>query len=320
MLPYDAMAMTRLPWLGRLGSFIARRGKALAVVVMALLFMPPVDAAQVLLTSVEDNAQVQDFVAELRQRRKQDTVRFVVTAQLPSPEQIPVDTRLILLDPASLEWRLSASSGPPTLVLRINRLQARQHLDEQRAANLTLIWKDPAPARQLRLIRQLLPKARLIGVLFGKDSQFMLNDLRHAATAQGLRVISQPWDFTEGIRPLQTLLKGSDVLLGLNDPQVYNTLTMKNLLLSAYADRQALIGPSASFVKAGSLASTYSDQSDWINTLSDLLEQAPQRWPRSLYPNHFKVMSNPQVARSLGLAPINEAALAASLAQGERRP
>lgn len=320
MLPYDPTAMTQPYWRGRLDSFIACCGKALAIGATTLLFIPPVDAAEVLLTSVEDNAQVQDFVAELRTRREQDTVRYRVTAQLPAPDQLPVDTRLILLDPASLEWRLSASAGPPTLVLRINRLQAHQYLDEQRATNLTLIWRDPPLARQLRLIHQLLPKARQIGVLFGKDSQFMLNDLRHAATAQGMRIMSQSWDATEDSRPLQSLLKRSDVLLGLNDPQLYNTLTMKNLLLSAYADRQALIGPTASFVKAGSLASTYSDQTDWINTLNELLEQAPQRWPRALYPNHFKVMSNPQVARSLGLPPINEAALAASLAEGERRP
>jgi hypothetical protein len=320
MFSYDATAMTQPRSHRRQGGVIARCARALAVVAVAFLFTAPVEAADILLTSVEDGPQVQDFVAQLRQHREQDTVRYVITAQLPSPQLIPVGTRLILLDPASLEWRLSNSGGPPTLVLRINRLQAHQYLDEQRAANLTLIWRDPPPARQLRLIRQLLPKARQIGVLFGKESQFMLNDLRHAATALGMRVMSQPWDFTEDIRPLQTLLKRSDVLLGLNDPQLYNALTMKNLTLSAYADQQALIGPTASFIKAGSLASTYSDQTDWINTLSDLLEQAPQRWPRTLYPNHFKVMSNPQVASSLGLAPINEAALAASLAQGERRP
>lgn len=320
MFSYDAMAMTQSLWRKRLGSMIAGRDGALAFVIMALLGIAPTQAAQVLLISSEDSPQVQNFVAELRQHRDHDAVRFALSGQLPSPEQLPADTRLILLDPASLEWRLAAPGGPPTLVLRINRLQAHQRLQERRPENLTLLWSDPPPARQLRLIRQLLPEARQVGVLFSKDSQFMLKDLRHAATAQGFRVISQAWDFTDDSHPVQALLKQSDVLLGLEDPQLYNPRTMKNLLLSSYADQQALIGPTASFVKAGSLASTYSDQADWINTLSDLLEQAPERWPRTLYPSHFKVMSNPQVARSLNLTPINEAAAAASLAEGERRP
>lgn len=320
MFPYDAMAMTQLPWRKRLSSFIAHHSPALVLVATLLLGSSPTIAADILLISAEDSPQVQNFVAELRQHRNQEKIRYATTAQLPPPDQLPPETRLILLDSASLDWRLSTAAGPPTLVLRINRLQAHQRLEERRPANLTLMWSDPPPARQLRLIRHLLPEVRLVGVLFGRNSQFMLKELRHAATAQGFRLISQAWDLTDDSRPVQALVKQSEVLLGLDDAQLYNPLTVKNLLLSSYADQQALIGPTSGFVKAGSLASTYSDQADWIDTLSDLLEQAPERWPKALYPTHFKVMSNPQVARSLGLAPINEAALAASLAEGERRP
>lgn len=320
MLPDDATAMTPSSRRLCLGGLFARHAKVLAASALALLLSQPLSAAEILLTGAEDSPAVQNFVAELRQHREHDTVRFTVTSQLPAASLLPADTRLILLDPAGLDWRLREQSGPPTLVLRINRLQAHQRMDEQRPANVTLLWSDPPPSRQLRLIRQLLPNARQVGVLFSKNSQFMLKELRHAATALGLHIISQPWDSTDDNRPVLLLLKRSDVLLGLEDPLLYNPRTVKNLLLSSYADQQALIGPTASFVKAGSLASTYSDQVDWIDTLDDLLDQTPAKWPRSLYPNHFKVSSNPQVARSLGLIPINEAEVAASLAEGERRP
>lgn len=314
------MAMTPPPRHTHLSGVFTRYGRTLVAAALALLLSQPSTAAEILLTGAEDSPAVQNFVAELRQRREHDTVHFTVTAQLPAAELIPADTRLILLDPASLDWRLRAAGGPPTLVLRINRLQAHQRMDELRPANLTLLWSDPPPTRQLRLIRHLLPNARRVGVLFSNNSHFMLNELRHAATALGLHIISQPWDATDDNHPVQLLLKSSDVLLGLEDPQLYNPRTVKNLLLSTYADQQALIGPTAGFVRAGSLASTYSDQADWIDTLSDLLDQPPGNWPRAVYPNHFKVSSNPQVARSLGLAPINEADVAASLAEGERRP
>lgn len=314
------MAMTSTPRQKRPGGLIARCGGMLVAGALALVLSQPADAADILLTGPEDSPAVQNFVAELRQRREHDTVRFTVTSQLPAANLLPADTRLILLDPASLDWRLLEEDGPPTLVLRINRLQAHQRMDELRPAKLTLLWSDPPPARQLRLIRQLLPNARQVGVLFSKNSQFLLKDLRHAATALGLHIVSQPWDATDDNRPVQLVLKSSDVLLGLEDPQLYNPRTVKNLLLSSYADQQALIGPTAGFVRAGSLASTYSDQVDWIDTLNDLLDQPTANWPRAVYPNHFKVSSNPQVARSLGLAPINEADVAASLAEGERRP
>jgi hypothetical protein len=39
-----------------------------------------------------------------------------------------------------------------------------------------------------------------------------------------------------------------------------------------------------------------------------------------LYPKHFKVLSNPQVARSLGIEQVTEAFVAAQLAEGESSP
>ena len=110
------------------------------------------------------------------------------------------------------------------------------------------------------------------------------------------------------------------MLLGLDDPDLYNPKTAKNLLLSSYTRQTALIGPNAGFVKAGSLTSTYSDQSDWLAILDDLLDRPPATWPRTHYANRFKVLSNPQVARSLGIEQINEALVATQLAEGERRP
>ena len=85
-------------------------------------------------------------------------------------------------------------------------------------------------------------------------------------------------------------------------------------------DWSSLIGPNAGFVKAGSLASSYSDQDDWLAILDDLLDRPPSIWPRSLYPKRFKVASNPQVARSLGIEQIDPATVSLQLAEGESTP
>ena len=90
--------------------------------------------------------------------------------------------------------------------------------------------------------------------------------------------------------------------------------------MSSYARQLPLIGPNAGFVRAGSLASTYSDQADWLNELDRLLDRPPASWPRSLYPEHFKVVGNPQVARSLRIEQVDETAVATRLAEGEKRP
>lgn len=110
------------------------------------------------------------------------------------------------------------------------------------------------------------------------------------------------------------------MLLGLDDPELYNSKSAKNVLLSSYGRQMALIGPNAGFVRAGALASTYSDQDDWLAVLEQLLDQPPARWPRSLYPARFGVSGNQQVARALGLEAIEPGAAAKALAAGEPTP
>ncbi|MBF4559358.1 ABC transporter substrate-binding protein [Pseudomonas sp. p50] len=278
------------------------------------------NSADILLIGAEDSPGMQTFTTALKETRPHDTVRFEPLANLSLPGKLPVNTRLILLDLPSLDWRLQDTEGPPTLVLRISRLQARLRLGTTLPSHLSLLWSDPPLDRQLRLTQILLPQARRIGVLFDQHSAFLLKELRQAAVPLGLEIVAKHWDDTNDSRPLQTLLKNSDVLLGLDDPDLYNPKTAKNLLLSSYTRHTALIGPNAAFVKAGSLASTYSDQNDWLTILDQMLDRPPATWPRTLYPNRFKVLSNPQVARSLGVEQIDEASVVTQLAAGERRP
>ena len=293
-----------------------RRGVLLA----CLLLTAPAWSADILLTAAEDGAGVQAFVQALAQRRPDDHVTFTPLKDLPAPSQLPASTRLILLDLRGLDWRLQDAQGPPTLVLRISRLQARQRLGNTHPARISLLWSDPPLERQLKLIASILPQDRRIGVLYGIDSEFMLQELRQYAAPMGLEIVPQRWDNINDSRPLLNLFKNSDVLLGLDDPQLYNPKTVKNLLLSSYAQQLPLVGPNAGFVKAGSLASTYSDQADWLDVLDRLLNHPPASWPRTLYPEHFKVVGNPQVARSLGIEQVDEVAVAAGLAEGEKRP
>ncbi|SDG26945.1 hypothetical protein SAMN05216603_10165 [Pseudomonas benzenivorans] len=282
-----------------------------------LLGSLPLPAADIILGSAEDSPAIRAFSAALAQRRPQDRVQFQPLGQLPSPADIPADTRLILLGPQALDWRLGAAQGPPTLVLRVSQVHARKRLGASRPADLTLLWSEPAPARQLRLARVLLPQARRIGVLYDGHSEFLLDELRQAAAPLGLEIVGQAWPDSRDNRPVLALLRRSDLLLGVDDADLYNPRTAKNLLLTSYAQQRALIGPGAAFVRAGSLASSYSDQADWLASLDQLLDQPPAHWPSSAYPTHFKVLGNRQVARALAIELVDDASLARQVAEGE---
>ncbi|QXI46306.1 ABC transporter substrate-binding protein [Pseudomonas anuradhapurensis] len=292
----------------------------LRLLLLCLWPLGPLSASEIVLVGAEDQPGIRSFVAALESRRPHDHVHFQTTADLPRPGLLKSDLRLILLDNAALEWRLGENTGPPALAMRVSRVQAAQRLGKSLPGFLTLLWSDPPLGRQLRLARYLLPQAQRIGVLYGEHSGFLLEELRLAARPLGLEIIAQNWPDPRDSRPLQHLLANSDVLLGLDDPDLYNSKTAKNLLLSSYGRQMALIGPNAGFVRAGALASTFSDQDDWLAVLDQLLDQPPARWPRSLYPARYGVSGNQQVARALGLEPIDPNAAAQALAEGEPTP
>ena len=294
--------------------------RLLCLLLFCLWPLGSLSASEILVVGGEDQPGIRSFATALESRRSHDKVRFQTVAELPRPSQLKADLRLVLLDSAALEWRLGEAAGPPALAMRISRVQAHQRLGKSRPAYLTLLWSDPPLARQLRLARYLLPQAQRIGVLYGEQSHFLLDELRLAARPLGLEIVAQDWPDQRDSRPLQHLLGNSDVLLGLDDPDLYNSKTAKNLLLSSYGRQMAMIGPNAGFVRAGALASTYSDQDDWLRVLDQLLDLAPSRWPRGLYPTHFRVSGNQQVARALGLEPIDQKATAKALAEGEPNP
>lgn len=285
---------------------------------LACLFTLPAQARDILLVSTEQSPALQDFTRALAQRRPNDQVRLESPESLPPAASLDGETRLLLLGSGALNWRLASHDAPPALTLLVSRIEARQVLGEREPSHLSLLWSDPPPARQLQLALQLNPRPQRIGVLLGPASEFLLQELIPAAEKLGVELVSELQTRPDDSRPLRELLGRSDLLLGLDDKQLYNAQTIKGILLSAYAQNRALIGPTATFVKAGSLASTYSDQSDWLETLDTLLDEPAERWPRSLYPERFKVQSNRQVARSLGIDLPVDAELAQRLAEGEK--
>lgn len=294
-----------------------RRAWIRRTLLLLCLLTPQVQAAELLLSTAGDTSALQRFGNALAAARPADRVRIVALNEIPPLDQIPASTRLILFGHAALAWRLDSPTGPPTLMLQVSKTQARETLGERQPANFSMLWQDPAPRRQLRLLKHLLPNATRVGVLHHPHSEFLIDELRQTASGLGLEIVAQSWPDTRDNQPVIRVLGVSDVLLAVADDDLYNPLTAKTLLLTSYGRQHALIGPSAGFVRAGSLASTYGDQDDWLATLDQLLDQAPAQWPAGTYSNTFKVLGNPQVARALGITLPSDAELARHLAQGD---
>lgn len=163
-----------------------------------------------------------------------------------------------------------------------------------RAASMTAVYAEPAPADQLRLVSLLYRRPVRVAAIVGPDTAFLKPAL--AGSAEVLEFAPG-----EDINRALNRIAQAQVLLALPDSAVYNTENIRDILLSTYRHKQAVVGFSSDMVKVGALASTYSEIEDINAQVAEIAasyvatgELAPPQFPR-----YFRTVVNEGVARSL---------------------
>lgn len=205
-------------------------------------------------------------------------------------------------------------------------LQAYQRIRVQHPANhaLTAIPLDQPYARQLALLRHLLPTAKQVGLLLGPSNAELAAHVTRAAPAYQLNTLVRTID-SESLLPtaLGQLLPACDVLLATPDPLVYTRETAQTILLTSYRHQKPVIGFSKAYVTAGALAAVYSKPEQIARQAADIIVQGASRnaaLPPTLSPQYFSVAINRQVARSLGITTDSEMSLADKIRNEEVSP
>jgi ABC-type uncharacterized transport system substrate-binding protein len=186
---------------------------------------------------------------------------------------------------------------------------------------LGAVFLDQPPARQLNLVRLLVPGRPRIGVLVGGEGEELVQPLRAAAREARLtvreEVVAAP---TELHAALTRLLAESDALVAIPDAGIFNAGTLHNILVTTYRARQPVFGFSAAYVRAGALAAVHSTPQQVGRQAGEQIVRAlggqplpPPQWPRQ-----FAVSVNQTVGRALDIALEDEATLTQKLARMER--
>lgn len=211
---------------------------------------------------------------------------------------------------AAAEAVLSQSDEGPAVLLALSARS--QYLDlRQRypSRQISAVVLDQPAARQLALIRLLLPDTASVGVVLGPDSQAMDGEYRHQARNAGLQwESSRVSSGTELARVLERVLRSSDVLLALPDSVLSSPAAARAILLTSFKYRRPVIGFSRAYVDAGALAAVVStpehngrDSADWIAARAGGQAESGVQTDEVIWPSSFEVVVNPQVARSLSL-------------------
>ncbi|WP_210736085.1 hypothetical protein [Massilia sp. Mn16-1_5] len=175
-------------------------------------------------------------------------------------------------------------------------------LPPARARMMTAVYAEPAPGDQLRLAALLYRRPVRAAAILGPDTGYLQPLLAGQAD-----VLQAGHD--DNLGDVLSRIGRHEVLLALPDSAIYNPENIRNILLSTYRRKQAVIGFSADMVKVGALATIYSEIEDINAQVAEMAagfvasgELQPPQFPR-----YFRTTINEGVARSLDIAVSPEA-------------
>ncbi len=197
-----------------------------------------------------------------------------------------------------------------TLVPRSSFEQILRASGRKASAQFSALYLDLPLQRHLALIREAMPQVRRVAVLWGPQSQWQGPELQVMARARGLELVQATVGQGELLFPkLQGVLERADVLLAVADPEVYNSSSIQNILLTAFRARVPLIAFSPAYVRAGAVLALHVTPAQLGQQAGAMVREFLQggSLPSTpVYSRQVSVAVNEHVARSLGLTLVPE--------------
>lgn len=172
---------------------------------------------------------------------------------------------------------------------------------------VSAVFLDQPFSRQLRLVKEALPRATRIGVVLSSSQSWQLRELQSQARAFQFTISEAVLGRRDGrlVESLERVLPAADLLLALPDAEVFNRGTAQIIFLTTYRYRVPVIGYSRSLTLAGALVSIYSSPAQIGRHAGEMalraLSGSSIRLPPAQFPKYFSISSNNHVAKSLGI-------------------
>lgn len=171
---------------------------------------------------------------------------------------------------------------------------------------------------QFKKLRELIPEARRIGVLYDPQvSGPVVEEAEATATRAGLQLVPIPVT-SEGdvVRETEDLADRVDVLWSVADSTVFTPQGLKHILLATLRNRIPFVGLSPAFVKAGALLALSCDYEDIGKQSGEIAERVlagekPHQIPTAL-PRVVNLSVNMNTARQVNVAITDEVRHAAA--------
>jgi ABC-type uncharacterized transport system substrate-binding protein len=269
------------------------------IALIALLSWPVLAEQDNIVLIAEKNSRALNTLLAHLQDLAPDFSYQISTAK--TPITIPKDAYIISVG-AKQSSHVDYSQYPKRIAVMLTAKQA------EISDMATSIYIEPPLSRQLQLADLLVPGDKKIGLLVSnkQDKEDVFKTLTDAERMM-LKVVSIE-DYDNINQALFHVLKGTRLLLGHYNNDIYNAQNIKNILITSYRQRKVLIGPSRAYLKAGSFSTTFSDLSHIARRITEIVihHKGTGQWLKADYNPHYRILFNPQVARSLNIRILND--------------
>jgi ABC-type uncharacterized transport system substrate-binding protein len=279
--------------------------KCLAAALLCIFSVSTALAAEpkkVVLLLSEQHAAYQHFRQAFEQNLPAD-VRLEVHTLAQQPD-IPRADILVTAGSKASQWAADQWHGALLATMLPSRSFKLMRSGKTLAHPLSALFLDQPLPRQVALIRAVLPSLKRVGVLYTVGGDFAALPLQRELAKQGALLVTRAVQSDESLAgKLEEILAQSDILLAVPDSGIYNSSTIRNILLGSYRRGIPVVGLSAAYVNAGALCAVYSTPEQQAAQSAGMVSEFLQRGtlPSPRFPQLYQIALNAEVARSMRL-------------------
>ena len=257
-----------------------------------------------IIITISPNSQFQlDTAAAIRNNLDAIDIRTsIISTENIDASPVYTNTAFILIGQAAVSAFEAHEIDAPALFISNDQIENTRFT----SAKANLVLEQPV-CRNVPLIKALDQDWESIAFLSSIYSLDKASDLTKCAIQSGFDIqLYAITDDTDLLKTLEMAIKDNDVLLTVTDPSIYNSRTVKNILLTSYRHRKPVIGYSENFVDAGAIAAVYTSANSAGERAAQIItEFIDNNWQfknKIYYTANFSVHTNYQVAKSLGIS------------------
>ncbi|MEX1668071.1 hypothetical protein AB4876_04055 [Zhongshania guokunii] len=254
----------------------------------------------------------QNSKLELLSKKIADNQYFTVNTYIKNLPQTKDRGEILLTVSEKLLPLLKNSPYKANFALYVNSIVYQS----ENYKNTTALYSDQSMHKQLALISAIYSFTPLrVGIAY-QDPHYIYEIEKESKNFPLMNFVIEQATGKTKLRTINRIIQSSDIVLATPESSLYNSQTIRSILLSSYRHQTMIIGPNEGFVNAGALASITTSPEQYTDEIIAMINSyiESNTIPKPRHPSHYSVKLNYSVAESLGIDLQSEAELLQEIA------